>query len=116
MLVTIKLPAEKVYKVVRTALNTPEELLEQIFHEFNPDSGQKCKEYTNGRGLSTNDFVCLDTQWYQCESTGWKTVTPAFVEEIEKKVRAHPEFSISPWVALDRVMYAQRHAVDPFDL
>ena len=113
--IKIKYPVEQDFSIVRTATEPPDAILDQLFHEFNHGSQHECKELLERkhcRSLSTNDFVCIGSQWYQCASVGWEPVTPQYVEDIEQKTRQHPEYKDNPWVALDRVMFNKRHEVD----
>lgn len=117
--VKVKYPGEREFDLIRQPAEKPEELLQQLFDQFNDGSRHECEEFKacpQCRSLSSNDFIRLDEQWYQCKSVGWEAVTPKFVQDIDLKVRQHPLFMTSPWVALDRVMFALNHAVDPFDL
>jgi hypothetical protein len=85
--------------------------LEIIFDRFNCGSGNESPNFRSMRSLSTNDFVKLDTRIYQCKSVGWKRVLPSFVAEIDRRVREHPDFNESAWIALDRVMWQLRKPV-----
>jgi hypothetical protein len=118
--IKVKFPGDREIDVLRPAKANPDHLLQQIFDEFNDGSTHACEEFKaqkECRSFSAFDFVRLNEQWYQCQSVGWEAVTQEFVEEIDRKVREHPLFLVhGSWVALDRVMFAQNHAVDPFDL
>lgn len=73
-----------------------EVVLEEIFAAFNHGSGKESKLFLESkmRSLSTNDFVRINTQWYQCKSVGWEKVTEEFVDEIEKEVVAHHKYDL----------------------
>lgn len=71
-------------------------ILEEVFAAFNHGSSRECELFLKSkmRSLSVNDFVRLNTQWYQCRSVGWEKVTEEFVDELEKAVVSHPMFNL----------------------
>jgi hypothetical protein len=61
---------------------TVDQLLEDIFAQWNDGSGQECLIFSNNktiRSLSVGDFVEVDGVWYRCEGMGWKVVEDTFV-------------------------------------
>lgn len=93
---TIKIvyPGEFVTVFTIESDNCHSNILERIFAEWNNGSGYECKLFNDSkiRSLSVNDFVCIDDNWYQCASIGWRPVTQKFVDLIENKINNHPDF------------------------
>ena len=86
-------------------------ILEEIFAMFNHGSGQECELFLKSgmRSLSVNDFVCVNSHWYQCRSVGWEEVTDEYVDELEKAVVEYPSFRLQgPYYALDQLMWSRR--------
>ena len=86
-------------------------VLEEIFGMFNHGSGHECELFLKSkmRSLSVNDFVRVNTQWYQCRSVGWEAVTEEYVDELEKAVVSHPAYNLhGGFYCLDQIMWARR--------
>lgn len=115
---TVKYPCEREVNLstrVGVAM-TDIDILEQIFAWFNAGSNRECDAFLSQqmRSLSSNDFVCLNGQWWQCMNVGWEKVTQEFVDAVCAEVRYHPDYlseARSAWSALDRVMSARRQAI-----
>lgn len=52
-------------------------VLEEIFGEWNNGSGRESERFLSSgvRSLSVGDYVNVGTNWYRCESIGWKKNT-----------------------------------------
>lgn len=88
-----------------------EDNLERVFAEWNHGSGMECEMFikSNKRSLSVNDIVCVNGNYYQCRSFGWKKVTAEYVNELEKEVALHPtRHAYGTWYALTEIMYGRR--------
>lgn len=86
-------------------------ILEEIFAAFNHGSGRECELFLKNkmRSLSVNDFVRVNTQWYQCKSVGWEKVTEEYVDHLEKEVVEHPAFNLhGAFYCLDSIMWQRR--------
>lgn len=95
------------YVIVTNNKVTVETLLEQVFAEWNHGSGKECDLFKSGktRSLSVNDIVCINGNYYQCKSSGWRNVTPSYVTSLEQKVNSHPfRLTNSPWYVLNLIM------------
>lgn len=100
-------PDEAVTSFVLESDDIVVNILEMVFAQFNHGSGMESDLFIGSkkRSLSVNDVVGINGKYYLCESFGWKEVTVAFVNQLEKKVAEHPFRLIhGPWFALNRVM------------
>ena len=81
-------------------------LLEQVFEQWNAGSGRESDLFQNSkvRSLSVNDIVCINDQYFQCKSLGWKSVSKQYVNDLENKVKSHPDFTrYGAWFTLSRL-------------
>lgn len=105
--VIIKYPGEFETIFTTTSNLSYETQLEMIFAEWNHGSSAESELFKNSkvRSLSVNDFVCINDNWFQCASVGWRPVSKKFVNQIEKEVTEHNLFKkYGGFVTLDRVM------------
>jgi hypothetical protein len=111
--VTILYPSERTFTFTVPNAGNDANLLEQIFAGFNAGSGDECDVFlaSRARSLSVNDLVCIDTQWYLCESCGWSKVTDDFVRVLCDEVQEHALFAAhGAWFALNDVMFKRKQA------
>lgn len=111
-LITVLYPDDFVFSYIHESDDTVENILERVFANWNHGSGMECKLFVESkkRSLSVNDIVAVNFKYFQCKSFGWKEVTTEFVNQLEKKVAAHPLRSVhGAHFALGEVMYARRH-------
>jgi len=111
-LINIIYPDEAVNSFVMTTDMSTADILERVFAEWNHGSGRECEMFINSkkRSLSVNDIVCVNGTYFQCASFGWNEVTPAYVNELEEAVAAHPSRVEGAWFALMDVMW-ERHNI-----
>jgi len=71
-----------------------EDILEEVFEQFNAGSGRECQEFhnTHMRSLSVGDFVNIEGQWWECAACGWKKVEADHVYQMGRDVKNHPNF------------------------
>jgi hypothetical protein len=64
-------------------------LLEKTFACFNGGSDMECDTFIRAgvRSMMVGDFVCIEAQWYECMTSGWKKVTweDVYGEEAETR-------------------------------
>ena len=86
-------------------------VLEEIFAMFNHGSCRESEMFLKSgmRSLSVNDFVRVNTQWFQCCSVGWKEVTEEYVDQLEKEVVDHPAYNLhGGFYCLDQIMWERK--------
>lgn len=109
--VIVNYPGDNLFTIHLEDAPTHDQILDNVFASCNYGSGSECKEFRDAqvRSLSVNDFVRIDSQWYQCASFGWKNVSEEFVDEIEKLVVDHPRYKDDGgWSALNDIMWTRR--------
>lgn len=100
-------PAEKSFGYIIESDDSVESLLERVFGEWNGGSGMECElfEKSKCRSLSVNDIVCINGQYFQCDSFGWSKVSVDYVNGLENEVNLHPlATQHGPWFALQDLM------------
>ena len=87
------------------------EALEEVFAGWNAGSGREWPGFLSEkiRSLSVGDFVKIDTNWFQCNSFGWKLVDDAYVadwlEEFDKLLKARTgPLPLVPWSIQSRMV------------
>lgn len=108
--VTIKYPGDRFVNVHMYG-ESDMEILEMVFAGFNHGSGQEYEIFLNSkmRSLSVNDLVQVGSQWYQCQSFGWKEITEEEVAELELAVIRHPSYEEhGAWFALSEIMWNRK--------
>jgi hypothetical protein len=90
------------------------DICERIFHEWN--HGSQCESPTflasGQRSMSVGDFVTIrragEITIYQCDTFGWSEKTVEYKILFERKVKAHPRFSVSSWSAMNDVLFQMK--------
>lgn len=62
---------------MESKFNEVNNVLEEIFGQWNGGSGMECDIFNKShcRSLSVGDYVKVDDQWYRCAGMGWKKVS-----------------------------------------
>jgi|TARA_R110000822_G_scaffold8114_2_gene32320 hypothetical protein len=86
------------------------DICERIFHEWNHGSQSESPTFlaSGQRSMSVGDFVTIrragEITIYQCDTFGWSEKTVEYKILFERKVKAHPRFSVSSWSAMNDVL------------
>lgn len=104
--ITIIYPADFTYMYNINSDNCHDDILFDIFNEWNDGSGCECEVFKNFRvrSMSVGDVVGINNHWYQCMPIGWKKISVAEVLQLETDVQNHPLYKQGPWFALKQVL------------
>lgn len=107
--VTIIYPMEfqHTYEVYSEGSN--ENLLEEIFANWNSGSGVECALFLRLkiRSMSVGDIVKIDSTMYLCQPMGWKVIDDNFMINLLIEMGNHSLFNISRYAALHDVVFME---------
>lgn len=112
--VSVVYPVEHIltFEVDKFSCGSTTSLLETMFEWCNHGSGKEHPDFINAkvRSMCPGDFVQIDSDWYQCLSIGWRSVSSQFVSDVLLKIGSlmilNP--TISAYEALTELRFSEK--------